>query len=134
MKPKNIDELEKILKDHGYTTDFRSCKYLDYMFKYWPIDKVILHVDDAKKEKDKGTCLHFLSDRGVKPMTYFTIKPENWPVFRDVSAEQLKEKQQQTENERQFNFFFPGMKMSDPNKLPPPPRILGRSWDSIADD
>jgi hypothetical protein len=50
-----------------------------------------------------------------------------------MSAGEASASSPDDEHARMMKFFF-GCKPSDPASLPPPPRVIGRSWDQLVDD
>jgi hypothetical protein len=54
------------------------------------------------------------------------------PYVKDTKKLDTLEEKARKEKAAELKFFF-GCKPSDPDKLPPPPKVLGMTWDELAE-
>ncbi len=133
MKPKNADELSKLLVSYGWEYAFASYQF-EGMLRVWPEDMTLLFCEDVKSY-DKARLFLLKDDDVSKCPQNYAPHAYGWPVFAkvDKKTSDAKASEKLDDKEKEMMFFFK-CKPTDPSTLPPPPKVLGRSWDDIADE
>lgn len=104
----------------GYSTDAIMLSSVDTdIVGYW------------KSTKDKNS---YIKEGDV--YRDVVVSSDLWRVIRKKSEVSSnvgsKHDKQTTQLEKEMMFFF-GCKPSDPSRLPPPPRVIGMTWDDYVD-